>query len=165
MERIKEVGPDRACTEWLLRCGAGVRWKGEHTLRRDLIALTAHTKQNRGINVIEEIEAIESTIMDVGFAHFDGCKHIQTVRLSHLLYFSDHSLALLVDKLQHSLEHLALLECGDITESGLSALTNLRLLKTLRLKDLPEIKNKKKCFERLQQDLPNGCTIDFNDLK
>lgn len=24
--RIEEVGPDRACAEWLLRCGAGVKW-------------------------------------------------------------------------------------------------------------------------------------------
>lgn len=26
--RIEEVGPDRAAAEWLLRCGAKVKWKG-----------------------------------------------------------------------------------------------------------------------------------------
>ena len=25
-DRIREVGADRAAAEWLLRCGAGVRW-------------------------------------------------------------------------------------------------------------------------------------------
>ena len=29
LERIKDVGPDRACAEWLLRCGAGLKWKGK----------------------------------------------------------------------------------------------------------------------------------------
>ena len=26
-ERVKEVGVDRACAEWILRCGGGVQWK------------------------------------------------------------------------------------------------------------------------------------------
>ena len=37
--RIKDVGPDRACAEWLLRCGAVVKWHGKGNFIRDEIII------------------------------------------------------------------------------------------------------------------------------
>ena len=42
-DRIREVGADRAAAEWLLRCGAGVRWHtggGGHGRRNTMWART-----------------------------------------------------------------------------------------------------------------------------
>ena len=36
LARIKDVGPDRACAEWLLRCGAVVKWKGKGKYFREM---------------------------------------------------------------------------------------------------------------------------------
>lgn len=66
-ERIKEVGPERSCAEWLLRCGANVRWKGADNWLRDFNLLPPVNMKNY---VIEELEAVEAGIMTIGFDHF-----------------------------------------------------------------------------------------------
>jgi ATP synthase, H+ transporting, mitochondrial F0 complex, subunit s len=64
--RIKEVGPDRACAEWLLRCGAGLRWKNSKTILKDYNSLPVTS----GGQKIAEIDATGSAIMDCGFPYF-----------------------------------------------------------------------------------------------
>lgn len=64
-DRIKEIGPDRACAEWLLRNGAFVRWKNFSEQLTDYNALPSH-----GNYYIEAIEANNAGICDVGFPHF-----------------------------------------------------------------------------------------------
>lgn len=66
-ERIREVGPDRSCAEWLLRCGATVRWKGAEKFLTDFNLLPPMNFKNY---VIEEVEAVEAGIMMIGFDHF-----------------------------------------------------------------------------------------------
>lgn len=65
-DRIKEVGPDRACAEWLLRCGAHVRFKGFDRWQTDY-----NTLSGDGFNKyrIEMIDATDSAVMRVGFPH------------------------------------------------------------------------------------------------
>jgi len=66
-ERIKDVGAERACAEWLLRCGAEVRWKGSNKFHKDYNSLPPE-----GLHkfVIEEINADEAALMEIGFPHF-----------------------------------------------------------------------------------------------
>jgi len=66
-DRIKEVGPNRACAEWLLRCGATLKWKGSDRFQTDYHALPPSDFWSF---VIEEVEAVEAGIMCVGFEHF-----------------------------------------------------------------------------------------------
>lgn len=66
-DRIKEVGPNRACAEWLLRCGATFKWKGSDRFQTDYHALPPSDFRSF---VIEEVEAIEAGITYVGFGHF-----------------------------------------------------------------------------------------------
>jgi len=159
-ERIKAVGPNRSCAEWLLRCGATVRWKGQDTFLTDFNRLPGGDFHS---NVIEDVEAVEAGIMQNGYDHFDGCKHIRRVRFHHLPYFDDETLQLLIDKLKSSLEHLELTSCGDISDRGLTSITQLELLKTLILQDLPEVRNKDKCYKTLKEALPS-CDITYKDL-
>jgi hypothetical protein len=64
--RIKDVGPDRACAEWLLRCGAGVRWQNSKSFVKDYNSLPHEGKSMK----IIEIDATDSAVMNVGFPHF-----------------------------------------------------------------------------------------------
>lgn len=65
--RIKEVGPDRACAEWLLRCGAFVRWQDRETWTKDYNTLPP--AGNRALK-IAEVDATDSAVMHIGFPHF-----------------------------------------------------------------------------------------------
>ena len=64
--RIKEVGVERACAEWLLRCGAHVRWVGSDRFHTDYNTLPAG--KGKGYQ-IQEINADEAAVMDIGFEH------------------------------------------------------------------------------------------------
>lgn len=71
--RIKEVGPDRACAEWLLRCGAFVRWKDSEKFHKDYNTLP---NVNLDKFKIEEVNADEAAVMDIGFPHFGKCLYL-----------------------------------------------------------------------------------------
>merc|ERR1719309_1295875 len=58
--RIKEVGVDRAAAEWLLRCGAGVRWTGSKKFLHDYNTLLTTNMRLQ----IAEIDATEAAIME-----------------------------------------------------------------------------------------------------
>jgi H+-transporting ATP synthase F0 complex subunit s len=65
-KRIQELGPDRACAEWLLRCGGSVRFKnwGSFTSNYNTIPSGAP-----GQFKIEEIRAVKACITSEGFAY------------------------------------------------------------------------------------------------
>lgn len=65
-ERVKEVGPDRACAEWLLRSGARVKWMGMEYWQTDYNSLPP---SNFDRYKIEEIDATGSSVMGIGFPH------------------------------------------------------------------------------------------------
>lgn len=69
-ERIKAVGPDRAAAEWLLRCGAKVRFEGFERWHQDYNALPTGPL---GRYKIQGIDATESCIMYRGFDHLGQC--------------------------------------------------------------------------------------------
>jgi hypothetical protein len=65
-KRIEEVGPDRAAAEWLLRCGASVKWTKTDKYLKDYNSLPVG---NPFEYKIEEIDATDSAIMAYGFSH------------------------------------------------------------------------------------------------
>ncbi len=77
-ERIKAVGPDRAAAEWLLRCGAKVRFRGFDRWQHDYNGLPTGPL---GRYRIEAIDAAESCIMYRGFDHLGkwSIKHTNTL--------------------------------------------------------------------------------------
>jgi hypothetical protein len=65
-KRIAEVGPDRACAEWLMRNGAFVKWTDDREFLKDYNALPAEGD----IRYIQEIDATDSSVMHYGFEYF-----------------------------------------------------------------------------------------------
>ena len=70
MDRIKKYGPDRVCAEWLLRCGAKVRWKDAGYFFKDYNALPPTSTKL----CIEEVDATDTAVMGIGFRHFRKLK-------------------------------------------------------------------------------------------
>jgi H+-transporting ATP synthase F0 complex subunit s len=65
-KRVEEIGPDRACAEWLLRCGGSIRFKnwGSFIANYKTIPIGAP-----GQFKIEEIRAVKACITSEGFAY------------------------------------------------------------------------------------------------
>lgn len=64
------MGPDRAAAEWLLRCGAKVRFEGFERYHHDYNGLPTGPL---GKYKIQAIDATESCIMHRGFDHLGQC--------------------------------------------------------------------------------------------
>lgn len=75
-ERIKAVGPDRAAAEWLLRCGAKVRFQGFDRWHHDYNGLPTGPL---GRYKIQAIDATESCIMYRGFDHLGQCYSVENI--------------------------------------------------------------------------------------
>ena len=65
-KRVEEIGPDRACAEWLLRCGGAVRFKNFGSLTSNYNAIP---NGSIGHFQVEEIRAVKACITSDGFAH------------------------------------------------------------------------------------------------
>lgn len=155
-DRVKAVGANRACAEWLLRCGAGVRWSTHSEFLKDYNSLPVGGPRL----AIVEVDATDSAIMHIGFEHFRGCRDIQRVVLHNAIYIDDEALRQL-QFLRRSLTELQVSTNGNVTAEGLKYLAKLSNLKYLVIYNLPEVKNKEEVEQFLREQLPE-CTVLFS---
>uniref|UniRef100_A0A8D0GD06 Distal membrane arm assembly component 2 like n=1 Tax=Sphenodon punctatus TaxID=8508 RepID=A0A8D0GD06_SPHPU len=153
-ERIQAVGPDRAASEWLLRCGALVRYHGYDKWQRDYNGLPTGTL---GKYKIQAIDATESCIMHQGFDYLDGLEHVEEIKLCKCIYILDACLQRISETatLQKSLLQLQIISCGNVTDQGILALHKLRNLEYLFLSDLPGIREREATVQVLKRSLPS----------
>ncbi|XP_026463160.1 ATP synthase subunit s, mitochondrial-like [Ctenocephalides felis] len=154
--RIKEVGPDIACAEWLLRNGAYVKWVGSKTELQDYNQVPKCPKGK----YIQEINATESSIMSYGFDHFIGCKHIEAIRFHKSTLIDDKAMAKL-EILKNTLTKLEIISCGNVTDKGLLELIKLKNLKYLKIENLPYIKSPEETINCMKRELCN-CNICYS---
>uniref|UniRef100_A0A2K6NX32 Distal membrane arm assembly component 2 like n=1 Tax=Rhinopithecus roxellana TaxID=61622 RepID=A0A2K6NX32_RHIRO len=135
-DRIRDVGPDRAASEWLLRCGAMVRYHGQERWQMDYNHLPTGPLDKYKI---QAIDATNSCIMSIGFDHMEGLQHVEKIRLCKCHYIEDDCLVRLgqLENLQKSILEMEIISCGNVTDKGIIALRHLRNLKYLLLSDLP----------------------------
>lgn len=70
-DRIKEVGPNLACAEWLMKNGAQVRWKGSKEFVSHYDCLPKGERGSLKQFQIEEVIAgKEASISHIGFRYF-----------------------------------------------------------------------------------------------
>ncbi|XP_042329377.1 ATP synthase subunit s, mitochondrial [Sceloporus undulatus] len=152
-ERIQAVGPDRAASEWLLRCGAFVRYHGFDKWQQDYNGLPTGPL---GKYKIQAIDATESCIMYKGFDYLDGLEHVEEIKFCKCMYIQDDCLQRLSEtqSLQKSLLRLWIISCGNVTDKGVIALNKLSNLEYLFLSDLPGIKNKETTTQILRKSMP-----------
>lgn len=159
-ERLKLNGPDRTCAEWLLRCGAKVKWKNMSHWEMDYNALPA---SNFDRYKIEEIDATNSAVMGIGFPHLKGLKHVRKIILHDCRYMCDDALEYL-PLVKETLQFLQLSNCGDITDEGLRPLTEMTNLRELIMFALPEVQNREQWERTLKSALPK-CHVQFTECR
>ncbi|XP_048218587.1 ATP synthase subunit s, mitochondrial [Perognathus longimembris pacificus] len=153
-ERIRDVGPDRAASEWLLRCGATVRYHGQDKWQKDYNRLPTGPLNKYKI---QAIDATDSCIMNIGFDHMVGLEHVEKIKLCKCHYIEDNCLQKLsqLENLQKSLLEMEIIACGNVTDNGILALLGFRNLKYLFLSDLPGIKDKEYIAKSFKTALPS----------
>eukprot|EP00062_Callorhinchus_milii_P004247 gi/632942409/ref/XP_007886398.1/ PREDICTED: ATP synthase subunit s, mitochondrial [Callorhinchus milii] len=156
-DRIKAVGPDIAAAEWLLRCGAGVRYKNFETWHYDY--------NNQPIGPleafnIEAIDATDSCIMAKGFDYLEYLEHVKEIKFQKCMYIQDECIVRLcnIQNIQKSLLRLEIISCGNVTDKGILAINHLKNLNYLFLSDLPGIREKEKTIQILKTALP-ACEV------
>jgi len=77
-KRVQELGPDRACADWIIRCGGSVRFKnwGSFVSKRNQLPIGTP-----GHFRIEEIRVVQTCLTSEGFAYLDGLHDLKKIHL------------------------------------------------------------------------------------
>jgi H+-transporting ATP synthase F0 complex subunit s len=152
--RVDEVGPDRAAAEWLLRCGAAVRWQTGTSLIKDYNSLPVGNYKNLKI---QEIDGTDSAIMEEGFLYLKGLKELRKMSMVNNKYLNDESIFFLVAYTKNRLTDLHLANNGTISAAGLLHLVKMQELRHLHLEGLQEVRGPEEVLATLQRELPGCC--------
>ena len=68
-KRVEEAGPNRACAEWLLKCGASIKFRNWGNFVDDFNKIPPGSFEQY---LIEEIRAENACIMARGFEYFSN---------------------------------------------------------------------------------------------
>lgn len=150
VERLKEVGPDRACAEWILKNGGAVRF----TMCPKILINTYSDLPIETVKIsVKEIDATGTAITELGFNHLDGCKAIDTVILDDCSEVDDLALVKL-SFVKNTLEVLHVTTCAKISVNGLLKVKELVNLKKLHIYNLPKVEDIISVARQIRLDLP-----------
>ncbi|XP_055903009.1 ATP synthase subunit s, mitochondrial [Eupeodes corollae] len=153
-ERLKLVGPDRMCAEWVLKNGGAVSFvQAPGRLLQDYNLLPPPSTRVQ----IKEIDATDSSIMKLGMEHLKSCQHIDRVILNRCKHLESDGLSGLTH-IKNTLKHLQISSCYNIDDQGLMVLKELTQLKNLLMFDLPAVKDLDKVINEIKPNLKD-CTI------
>ncbi|XP_047990609.1 ATP synthase subunit s, mitochondrial [Leguminivora glycinivorella] len=152
-ERIKLVGPDRACAEWVLRNGGSVEWVGGQKLA-DYNLLPAN---DRPVPKLAVIDGTDSSISHYGFAHLIGCTKLYKIILHKSSYIDDRALKGLSHG-KDSLTQVQVSDIDDVSDAGVKNLKDCHKLQNIVLFNLKNVNDMEECIQYLASQLPN-CKI------
>ncbi|XP_066261503.1 ATP synthase subunit s, mitochondrial [Euwallacea similis] len=155
--RVRLLGPDRTCAEWILRNGGKVKWVHDEEYVADYNNLPKEEVPVR----LQEIDATGSSVMTNGFEHLKGCKYIGKIILHECHYLENAALKEL-HYVKDSLKFLQVSRCGNVTEAGLMYLLSLEKLQTLVIFSLPYVEERVKILDTLKKNLKQ-CTVTFDE--
>ncbi|KIH62383.1 hypothetical protein ANCDUO_07333 [Ancylostoma duodenale] len=174
MQRVKEVGPDRAAAEWIVRCGGAVNTLHSFTINsfaffgfdkiddtfddyNVLIKRCAELDPRVPADNVKvtHIHAIEASVTGYGCRHFNNLQGIQEVRFVRCDNLHDFGLEYMAKAVGSHLGYLEIDGCRRITEFGLAHLEMCSGLKSLLLCNLKRVHGHDKVLQRLRNALPN----------
>ncbi|CAI6365752.1 unnamed protein product [Macrosiphum euphorbiae] len=159
-DRIKEIGPNLACAEWLMKNGAQVRWKGCKEFVSHYNCLPNITSCNLGQFLIEQVYAgKEASISHIGFDYFKNCKNISEVEFVGCHTIDNEALSKL-NILKDYLTNLKINGCINVSDQGIKSLEQLQALKYLELKNLQFLSEPEATIDHLKIKLPE-CNIQY----
>ncbi|PAV60679.1 hypothetical protein WR25_14435 [Diploscapter pachys] len=126
-ERVKEVGPDRAAAEWIVRCEGSVKFDRIEDVFTDYNALIKRCAEldprvpADDVRVVL-IDATDSCVTGYGCKHFENLRGIQEVRFVRCRNLHDWGLEIMADHVGDRLQLLEINSCPRITEFGIKHL-------------------------------------------
>ncbi|PAA79881.1 hypothetical protein BOX15_Mlig026908g1, partial [Macrostomum lignano] len=155
-DRIKQVGPDHACAEWLLRNGASVVWADDRGATSDYNQLGGVPPDQR----IQEILADTASLSSAGFPHLLGLSRLSSMRLKNCPYLDDSAFTYLADHCR--LERLFVSQCPQVTPKGVLEMARIEGLRHLRLGQMASLgaSDWARLSEQLVSKLPK-CQLEF----
>lgn len=152
-DRLQQVGPDRLCAEWLLKNGATVSFvNGSPVTDYNMLVPANGTRRSH----LAEVDATDSSIMDIGFEHFRGCTEVRKINLTRCKQIENEALEKLANYLSTTLEDLTIVDCFNINDAGLRHLVGLTALKRLVVSGVPYTKELDLVREELVSKLPQS---------
>ncbi|CAH0683149.1 unnamed protein product [Spodoptera exigua] len=134
-DRIKQLGPDRACAEWVLRNGGKVIWEGGKKL--------------------DDYNSLPPEV---------GCEKLSNIILHNADYIDDRALKGLSFG-QNTLTHLQVSKCVNVTDAGLKSLVSLDKLEILLMFNLMSVENLQECKQYIQKHLPKCKVTDLKGMQ
>jgi len=163
LSRVKEIGPDRAAAEWIVRCGGTIKFDNLGNRFDDFNALIRATAEldpripDQQVHLVE-IDATGSSVSGFGCYHFEGLEHIKSVEFIRCKSLQDFGLEYMGNYVGDRLSTLTIESCPRITEYGLEHLKKFNALNSLILKDLKNVHRPKETVESIRRALPK-CEI------
>uniref|UniRef100_A0A7E4VWJ9 ATP synthase subunit s, mitochondrial n=1 Tax=Panagrellus redivivus TaxID=6233 RepID=A0A7E4VWJ9_PANRE len=164
--RVKEVGPDRAAAEWIVRNGGNIKFDKLNNRFDDFNVLIRATAEldpripSEQVHLIE-IDATDSSVSGFGCMHFEGLEHIIAAHFIRCKQLQDFGIQYIGDNVGDRLKLLTLESCPRITEYGLAHLHKFTALESLILKDLKSVYKPEEAIAKLKKNLPY-CKIEFS---
>lgn len=159
-DRLAEVGPDRLCAEWLLKNGGTVTFDGRTRVINDYNSLGSAPGPAAARPRIAKIDATDASIMAIGFEHLRDCNALQSIRLERCKHLENEAL----QKLEHvgaTLRQLTIVDCFNVTDSGLRSLGQLKGLEKLDVSGVPYVQDLEAVVAELKVKLPK-CAVSIS---
>ncbi|KAL5277929.1 ATP5S family protein [Megaselia abdita] len=153
-ERLKLVGPDRLCAEWVLKNGGAIEFS--EIAGRFIKDYNVLPPEGNKLTV-KSIDASNSSIMRIGLDHLIGCKKIDNVILHQCKHLESGSLSGLLH-IQNTLKFLQVSGCDNFSDEDFEVLGNLKVLEKLTIADMKYVKNIESVIQKLRTALPN-CNV------
>ncbi|EGT58444.1 hypothetical protein CAEBREN_06652 [Caenorhabditis brenneri] len=159
IQRVKEVGADRAAAEWIVRCGGKIKFTQIDESFDDYNCLVKRTAQldprlPEDNVTLETIRAEDASITGFGCRHFENLSGIKNVYFIRCKNLHDFGLEYMGQHVGNHLKTLHLEECRRITEFGLEHLKKFTALEELILRNLKSVHGKEKVEQKLREALP-----------
>ncbi|XP_025419550.1 ATP synthase subunit s, mitochondrial-like [Sipha flava] len=161
-ERAKEIGPNLACAEWLMKNGAKVRCKGCREFVSHYDCLPTRYDVLGQFKIEQVYAGEEASISHIGFTHFRDCNNILDIAFVRCSTIDNEAIQKL-QILKDSLKSLKIDSCENVFNEGIIELEHLQALKYLELKNV-QLENEMKIINHLKLKLQN-CNIVYNDEK
>ncbi|CAI5452427.1 unnamed protein product [Caenorhabditis angaria] len=188
-KRVEEIGPDLACLEWLMECGAtNVEMSdGQNITRiREMKEYLKHVVENKDsfekppiqtgdlayekqwpnapVPYIVNVDASDSAVANEGFTYLRDVRRIQKLKLNFCDYFGDEALKFLAQgRPAASLNDLEIVLNPCMTDGAVYWLQKMKALKRAHFYFLPYVSHRQGFIRQLKISLPK-CKITFPEV-
>ncbi|PAV65526.1 hypothetical protein WR25_04148 [Diploscapter pachys] len=186
-KRVTEVGPDLACLEWLMECGAtAVQMSDDVTItsqkqmkeyldkaieRKEETRMTlpivqgdlAYEKKhpNAPRLYITNVDASDSAISNEGFKYFSECRRINRLKLNFCDYFTDDAIReLAMGRPADTVTDIEIAFNPSVSDAAVYWLVRLKSLRRAHFYFLPYVAHRLTFARHLKMALPK-CTVTF----